>query len=69
MVLNMSVTEIAEGILSQQARERGNKFVRAINAHKDISQAMKVRSEMCGVNASRVHLDVTAVLSTGAALV
>lgn len=36
-----SVTEIAEGTLSQQARECGNKFLRAIKTHKDISQAMK----------------------------
>lgn len=57
-----SVTEIAEGILSQQARECGSKFVRAINAHKDISRAIEVRSEVCGVNASRVHLPLSWVL-------
>lgn len=43
-----SVTEIAERTLSQQAREHGNKFVRAINAHKDISLAMKCVQNCAG---------------------
>lgn len=43
-----SVTEIAEGTLSQQARECGNKFVRAVKAHQDISQAMKCVQRCAG---------------------
>lgn len=43
-----SVTEIAEGTLTQQAGECGNKFIRAIKAHKDISQAMKCVQRCAG---------------------